>query len=110
MTAYFLDRVAKRMVELYDGKFWSHNGNYTDYLLAKAERREADATIEHKRQMFLKKELAGAPKRQRAQRSQAKGSLLSVTTMKRRRTAGHRRGHGTGDPAAAATRQSHGWR
>src|SRR5215210_3484612 len=33
---YFLDRVAKRMVELYDGKFWSQNGNYTDYLLAKA--------------------------------------------------------------------------
>ncbi|NOS70946.1 MAG: ABC-F family ATP-binding cassette domain-containing protein [Verrucomicrobia bacterium] len=69
---YFLDRVAKRMVELYDGKFWSQNGNYTDYLLAKAERQEADATIEHKRQMFLKKELAWVRQGPRAQRSKQK--------------------------------------
>jgi ATP-binding cassette subfamily F protein uup len=69
---YFLDRVAKRMVELYDGKFWSQNGNYTDYLLAKAERQEADATVEHKRQMFLKKELAWVRQGPRAQRSKQK--------------------------------------
>ena len=69
---YFLDRVAKRMVELYEGKFWSHNGNYTDYLLAKAERQEADATVEHKRQMFLKKELAWVRQGPRAQRSKQK--------------------------------------
>jgi len=54
---YFLDRVAKRIVELCNGKFFWHDGNYTDYLLDKAERQEADAVIEHKRQMFLKKEL-----------------------------------------------------
>ncbi|HEX7470465.1 MAG TPA: ABC-F family ATP-binding cassette domain-containing protein, partial [Verrucomicrobiae bacterium] len=69
---YFLDRVAKRMVELSDGRFFSHNGNYTDYLLAKAERQEADATIEHKRQMFLKKELAWVRQGPRAQRSKQK--------------------------------------
>ena len=69
---YFLDRVAKRMVELFEGKFWSQNGNYTDYLLAKAERQEADATIEHKRQMFLKKELAWVRQGPRAQRSKQK--------------------------------------
>jgi len=69
---YFLDRVAQRMVELYEGKFWSQNGNYTDYLLAKAERQEADATVEHKRQMFLKKELAWVRQGPRAQRSKQK--------------------------------------
>jgi len=69
---YFLDRVARRIVELYDGKFWSHHGNYTDYLLAKAERQEADATVEHKRQMFLKKELAWVRQGPRAQRSKQK--------------------------------------
>ena len=69
---YFLDRVAKRMIELSDGKFFSHNGNYTDYLLAKAERQEADATVEHKRQMFLKKELAWVRQGPRAQRSKQK--------------------------------------
>ncbi len=69
---YFLDRVATTILELYDGKFFSHAGNYTDYLLAKAERQEADATIEHKRQMFLKKELAWVRQGPRAQRSKQK--------------------------------------
>ena len=69
---YFLDRVVKRIVELCDGKFWSHEGNYTDYLLDKAERQAADAVIEHKRQMFLKKELAWVRQGPRAQRSKQK--------------------------------------
>jgi ABC transport system ATP-binding/permease protein len=69
---YFLDRVASSILELYDGKFFSHAGNYTDYLLAKAERQEADVTIEHKRQMFLKKELAWVRQGPRAQRSKQK--------------------------------------
>lgn len=69
---YFLDRVVNRIVELCDGKFWSHEGNYTDYLLDKAERQAADAVIEHKRQMFLKKELAWVRQGPRAQRSKQK--------------------------------------
>jgi len=69
---YFLDRTVTRMIELADGKFFSHEGNYTDYLLAKAERQEADATVEHKRQMFLKKELAWVRQGPRAQRSKQK--------------------------------------
>ncbi len=69
---YFLDRVASRIVELSDGKFWNHDGNYTDYLLDKAERQAADAVIEHKRQMFLKKELAWVRTGPRAQRSKQK--------------------------------------
>ena len=69
---YFLDRVVQRMIELSDGKFFSHDGNYTEYLLAKAERQSADATVEHKRQMFLKKELAWVRQGPRAQRSKQK--------------------------------------
>jgi ATP-binding cassette subfamily F protein uup len=69
---YFLDRVVNRIVELCDGKFWWHNGNYTDYLLDKAERQAADAVIEHKRQMFLRKELAWVRQGPRAQRSKQK--------------------------------------
>jgi ATP-binding cassette subfamily F protein uup len=69
---YFLDRVVGKMVELSDGKFFWHEGNYTDYLLAKAERQAADATVEHKRQMFLKRELAWVRQGPRAQRKKAK--------------------------------------
>jgi ATP-binding cassette subfamily F protein uup len=69
---YFLDRVVGRIVELSDGRFFRHEGNYTDYLLDKAERQAADATLEHKRQMFLKKELAWVRQGARAQRSKQK--------------------------------------
>ncbi|HUC85919.1 MAG TPA: ATP-binding cassette domain-containing protein, partial [Candidatus Acidoferrales bacterium] len=69
---YFLDRVVNRMVELCEGKFWWHEGNYTDYLLDKAERQAADAVVEHKRQMFLRKELEWVRTGPRAQRSKAK--------------------------------------
>jgi ATP-binding cassette subfamily F protein uup len=54
---YFLDRIATRMIELARGGFVSYEGSYNDYLLAKAEREEAEARVEHKRQMFLKHEL-----------------------------------------------------
>jgi ATP-binding cassette subfamily F protein uup len=64
--------VVNRIVELCDGKFFAHAGNYTDYLLDRAERQAADATIEHKRQMFLKKELAWVRQGPRAQRSKQK--------------------------------------
>ena len=102
---YFLDRVAGSILELYDGKFFSHAGNYTDYLLAKAERQEADSVIEHKRQMFLKKELAWV--RQGAAK-QAEGP---VRTLLRhggaRRPDGGRRG-GTRYSSSATIRQSNG--
>lgn len=69
---YFLDRVVGSILELCDGRFFRHEGNYTDYLLDKAERQAADAVIEHKRQMFLKRELAWVRTGPRAQRSKAK--------------------------------------
>src|SRR5688572_12901681 len=69
---YFLDRVARRVVELADGRFFSHEGNYTDYLLAKAERQAADAAVEHKRQMFLRRELEWVRRGPPAQRTKSK--------------------------------------
>ncbi len=67
---YFLDRVASSILELSDGKFYSHSGNYTDYLLDKAERQAADTVIEHKRRMFLKKGSPGCVQGPRAQLQQ----------------------------------------
>ena len=106
---YFLDRVAKRMVELSNGRFFSHDGNYTDYLLAKAERQAADATIEHKRQMFLKKELAWVRQGPRAQRSKQKNRFERYYETAAQGRAGDRGGRGAVHPAAAATGQSRRW-
>jgi len=70
---YFLDRIATRIVELADGRFFSHEGNYSDYLIAKAERQERDQAAEHKRQRFLSREIewvrAGVKARGTKQRS-----------------------------------------
>jgi len=70
---YFLDRIATRIVELADGRFFSHEGNYSDYLIAKADRQERDQNAEHKRQRFLSREIewvrAGVKARGTKQRS-----------------------------------------
>lgn len=54
---YLLDRLATRIVELAEGRFYSHEGNYSDYLLAKAERQERELAAEDKRQRFLRREI-----------------------------------------------------
>ena len=68
---YFLDRVATRVVELARGKFYSYDGNYTDYLLARAERQAVEEMQEHKRQKFLKRELEWVRKAPRARRTKS---------------------------------------
>ncbi len=68
---YFLDRIATRVVELSRGKFFSYEGNYTDYLLARAERQAVEEMHEHKRQKFLKRELAWVRKAPRARRTKS---------------------------------------
>ena len=68
---YFLDGIATRVVELSRGKFNSYAGNYTDYLLARAERAAVEEMQEHKRQRFLKRELAWVRKAPRARRTKS---------------------------------------
>jgi ATP-binding cassette subfamily F protein uup len=54
---YFLDRVCNRIVEIHLGGFVSFPGNYTDFLIAQAEREAISEQTEHRRQKFLKSEL-----------------------------------------------------
>src|SRR3954454_21899377 len=68
---YFLDRIATRVLELSRGKFFSYAGNYTDYLIARAERQAVEEMQEHKRQKFLKRELAWVRKAPRARRTKS---------------------------------------
>ncbi|MCK9280972.1 MAG: ATP-binding cassette domain-containing protein [Melioribacteraceae bacterium] len=72
---YFLDRIADRIVELSNGVFYSHQGNYTDYLVNKAERQAIRETEEQKRQSFLRRELEWVMKGPRARRTKAKSRL-----------------------------------
>jgi len=72
---YFLDRIANRIVELSQGKFISHRGNYTDYLLNKAERQAIKEVEEKKRQNFLRRELEWVIRSPKARRTKAKSRL-----------------------------------
>ncbi len=54
---YFLDRLATRMIEIFDGKIYQHTGNYQKYILDKAKRLEIAATEENRKLAFLKREI-----------------------------------------------------
>lgn len=70
---YFLDRISTRIIELSEGQFYSHEGNYSDYLATKADRQAAAQATEEKRQRFLKREVewvrAGVQARRTKQQS-----------------------------------------
>ena len=72
---YFLDSIANRIVELSNGECTSHDGNYNDFLLDKAEREAQLETEEQKRNSFLRRELAWVRRGARARRTKAKSRL-----------------------------------
>ena len=72
---YFLDRVATRIVELSRGTFQTYDGNYTDYLIARAERRAVEEMNEHKRQSFLRRELEWVRRAPGARRTKSRDRL-----------------------------------
>ncbi|MEI6352140.1 MAG: ATP-binding cassette domain-containing protein [Verrucomicrobiota bacterium] len=72
---YFLDRVTNRIVDLVNGSFFPYEGNYTDYLVSRAERMAAMETAEHKRQMFLKRELEWVRRSPEARRTKSRSRI-----------------------------------
>ena len=74
---YFLDSIATRTVELSNGECYSHDGNYTDFLIDKAEREAQLETEERKRNRFLRRELEWVRRGPRARRTKAKSRLKS---------------------------------
>lgn len=72
---YFLDQVSSRIVELAAGGFTSYPGNYTDYLLARAERQAQAEMQEHKRQRFLKREIEWVRRSPSARRTKSRDRI-----------------------------------
>ena len=52
---YFLDRSCKRIIELENGKASSYTGNYSDYLVEREERREAQQRAYDNQQQLIAK-------------------------------------------------------
>lgn len=72
---YFLDRIATKVIEIRRGKCDTYQGNYTDFLIARAERDMSEARNEHKRQRFLKSELEWVRKGPKARSTKAKDRM-----------------------------------
>ncbi len=72
---YFLDQVTSQITELSSGTFFSYEGNYTGYLVQRAERMAAAETAEHKRQMFLKRELEWVRRSPEARRTKSRSRI-----------------------------------
>ena len=54
---YFLDVIATRIIEIDQGRAFSHPGNYTAFLESKAIRQQIAGQTERRRQRFLREEL-----------------------------------------------------
>ena len=70
---YFLDRVANRLAEIDRGELHLYEGNYTEYMVKKAERMELEARTERNKQRAIVRELdwvrASAPARTTKQKA-----------------------------------------
>ncbi|MBC7545431.1 MAG: energy-dependent translational throttle protein EttA, partial [Candidatus Sericytochromatia bacterium] len=72
---YFLDRVTDRIIELEWGELTAYEGNYSDYLLQKAERMAIQQQAENVRQNTLSRELAWVRKQPQARQAKSKARV-----------------------------------
>lgn len=72
---YFLDQVCDRILELASGVIHSYQGNYTDYLQAKAERLALAQRSEENRQRFLRNEIEWVRRGPKARTTKSKARL-----------------------------------
>ena len=79
---YFLDTIATRVVEIDQGRAFSHPGNYTAFLESKAIRQQIADQGERRRQRFLREELEWVKAGVRARRTKAKHRLDTYYEIK----------------------------
>jgi ATP-binding cassette subfamily F protein uup len=72
---HFLDQIATGIIELRNGVFERYDGNYTDYLGARAEKLLSEELVEHKRQMFLRREMDWVRRQPKARTTKSKSRL-----------------------------------
>jgi ATP-binding cassette, subfamily F, member 3 len=92
---YFLDRACKRIIELEHGKASSYTGNYSDYLVEREERREAQQRAYDNQQQliakteeFIRRNLAGQKTKQAKSRRKMLEKLQRLDAVTTDRAAG----------------------
>ena len=79
---YFLNVIATRIIEIDNGKAYSHPGNYTAFLESKAIRQGIARNSEKKRQKFLKDELEWVRAGVKARTTKSRSRLDSFYEIK----------------------------
>jgi ATP-binding cassette subfamily F protein uup len=72
---YFLDRVVDRIVELENGRLYSYEGGYGEYLEARGARLESERRDEASRQLLLRRETAWMRRGPPARTTKAKARI-----------------------------------
>ena len=72
---YFLDRVATRIVEVDRGKAFSYEGDYSEFLLAQADRLAVEAETERVRASFVRREIEWIRRGPKARTTKAKARI-----------------------------------
>ena len=93
---YFLDRACRRIIELENGKSSSYTGNYSDYLIEREERREAQQRaydnqqqLIAKTQEFIRRNLAGQKTKQAKSRRKMLEKLERVDAVRPDQSSGN---------------------
>ena len=79
---YLLDRVAERTLEIDQGKLYSYEGGYEEYLEQKTERLGQEARTESNRQNFLRTELEWLRRQPKARTGKQKARIQRAETAK----------------------------
>jgi ATP-binding cassette subfamily F protein 3 len=92
---YFLDRACKRIIELENGRAASYTGNYSDYLVEREERREAQQRAYDNQQQliakteeFIRRNLAGQKTKQAKSRRTMLAKLERVDAVRADQSSG----------------------
>ena len=92
---YFLDRACRRIIELENGRASSYTGNYSDYLVEREERREAQQRAydnqQHliaKTEEFIRRNLAGQKTKQAKSRRKMLEKLERIEAVSQDQSSG----------------------
>ena len=72
---YFLERVTNRIVEIDSGSLYTYEGNYSQFLLQKAQREEMALATQRKNRSLYKRELEWMKRGARARSTKSKGRI-----------------------------------
>jgi len=92
---YFLDRSCRRIIELENGRAASYTGNYSDFLVEREERREAQQRaydnqqqLIAKTQEFIRRNIAGQKTKQAKSRRKMLEKLERIDAVRRDQSSG----------------------